>query len=86
MRHGSRPLALALSTALLLGAAPAAEPSATSEVTVLATGLRSSTGVVRACMTGDMATFPRCQTAGAAGAGGIARHAKVYGMFTTRIA
>lgn len=51
---------------MLLGAAPAAEPSGTSEVTVLATGLRSSTGVVRACMTGDMATFPRCQTAGSA--------------------
>jgi uncharacterized protein (DUF2141 family) len=29
-------------------------------VTVVATGLRNAEGVVRACMTGDVARFPRC--------------------------
>lgn len=58
MRHGSRALALALSAAALVGAAPL--PASSCDVTIVATGLRNAHGVVRACMTGDSAQFPRC--------------------------
>lgn len=58
MRHRSRPLALALSAAALAGGAP--PPEATSDVTVVATGLRNAHGVVRGCMTGEAAHFPSC--------------------------
>lgn len=37
---------------------PAATP--TSEVTIDASGVRSSKGVIRACMTADPVRFPRC--------------------------
>lgn len=58
MRHRSRTVALALSgAALLVGGAPAA----TSDVVVIATGLRNANGVVRACMTGDTDHFPNCK-------------------------
>lgn len=58
MRHRSRTLALALSSGALLGAA---SPSVTSDVTITATGLRNAHGVVRACMTGEVAHFPSCK-------------------------
>jgi len=58
VRHGSRALALAVIAAPLLGAA---DPAATSDVTVVATGLRNTHGVVRACMTGEVAQFPSCK-------------------------
>lgn len=58
MRHGSRTVALVLAGAALLGASP---PVATSDVTVIATGLRNAQGVVRACMTGEVAHFPSCK-------------------------
>ena len=57
MRHGSRALALALGAAALIGATS----PATSDVTVVATGLRNANGVVRACMTGEVAHFPSCK-------------------------
>ena len=57
MRDRPGPVALALTAAALLGAA---SPPATSDVTVVATGLRNAHGVVRACMTGEVAHFPRC--------------------------
>ena len=57
MRHGSRALALALSAAALIGAAN----PVTSDVTVVATGLRNHKGLVRACMTGEVAHFPSCK-------------------------
>lgn len=62
MRDRPGPVALALSGAALLGAAnpPAAAPAA-ADVTVIATGLRNTHGVVRACMTGEVAHFPRCE-------------------------
>ena len=60
MRHRSRAvLALAGLTALPLLAA-AGEPAGTS-VTVEVTGLRSTEGVVRACMTSHPDRFPRCR-------------------------
>ena len=58
MRHGSRALALALSCAALLGGA---SPPTASDVTITATGLRNHKGVVRACMTGEVAHFPSCK-------------------------
>lgn len=59
MRHGSRPLALALAATALLGAtAPAAPNSA--EVTILAKNLRNDRGVVRACLTKQADRFPNC--------------------------
>lgn len=58
MRHGSRVVALALGAAALLGAA---SPPATSDVTVVATGLRNANGVVRACMTNQADHFPSCK-------------------------
>ncbi len=57
MRHGSRSFALALSACALLGGA---SPPSTSDVTITATGLRNHKGVVRACMTGQIAHFPSC--------------------------
>ena len=73
MRNRSRHLLAlgALSAApVLLGASPAAHeapervPERTaqhSDVRVTVTGLRSQTGVVRACMTTDPGRFPRCR-------------------------
>ena len=58
MRHRSGALALALSLPALLGAAA---PPVTSEVTITATGLRNHKGVVRACMTAEVAHFPSCK-------------------------
>ena len=58
MRHGSRAFALALSSAALLGATSLA---ASSDVTITATGLRNAKGVLRACMTGEVAHFPSCK-------------------------
>ena len=58
MRHRSRALALVLSAAALPGAA---SPPETADVTIVATGLRNAHGVVRACMTGEAALFPRCK-------------------------
>jgi uncharacterized protein (DUF2141 family) len=48
--------------ALIVVAAALALPAATpvSDVTVTASGLRSSKGVIRACMTADPVRFPRC--------------------------
>ncbi len=55
MRHRSRAgLAIALAPVALGGAAP------THDVSVAVSGLRSSEGVVRACMTADPVRFPRC--------------------------
>jgi uncharacterized protein (DUF2141 family) len=51
----SRALGSLAAGALLLGAAPPAH-----EVSVTVGGLRSAKGVVRACMTGDAARFPKC--------------------------
>ena len=45
-----------MSAAALLGASP----PVTSDVTITATGLRNAHGVVRACMTGEVAHFPSC--------------------------
>ena len=46
----------------MLGAAnPPASGPATADVTVVATGLRNAHGVVRACMTGEVAHFPNCE-------------------------
>lgn len=61
MRDRSRPVALALiAPALLVGAAP---PPAGGDVVVVATGLRSVNGVVRACMTSERQHFPACRDA-----------------------
>lgn len=61
VRDRSRPVALVLAIggagALLAGASP----PTTSEVTVVATGLRNAHGVVRACMTGAVNHFPSCE-------------------------
>ncbi len=46
-----------MSAAALLGASP----PVTSDVTITATGLRNANGVVRACMTGEVARFPNCE-------------------------
>ncbi len=67
MQHGSRAgkAFLTLVTAALL-AAPAAQLSARpsgTQVVIEVTNLRSTDGVVRACMTRDSARFPRCQDA-----------------------
>ena len=58
-RHLRRLCALTLAAAspLVLGAGAAG----TAQVTVEVTGLRSSEGVVRACMTTDPARFPKCR-------------------------
>ena len=48
-------MAAAAGAALVLGAA-----TPTHEVTVSVNGLRSTEGVVRACMTTDAARFPKC--------------------------
>lgn len=58
MRHGSRAVALSLGSAALLGATPL---PLTSDVTVVAMGLRSEAGVVRACMTDAADIFPSCK-------------------------
>lgn len=50
-----RALAALAVGALVLGAAPPPP-----DVTVSVTGMRSVKGVVRACMTGDAARFPKC--------------------------
>lgn len=61
MRHRPGTVALALSAAVLLGAAsPSATTSTAADVTVVATGLRNTDGVVRACMTGQVTHFPSC--------------------------
>ncbi len=52
-------LALFPICSLVAAAAPATKEGAT--ITVTATDLRNSKGVVRACMTADEATFPRCR-------------------------
>lgn len=44
----------------MLGAAGPPNDPETSEVTVIATGLRNGHGVVRACMTSVVADFPSC--------------------------
>lgn len=59
MRHRSRALALALSATALLGAA--SPPPAGTEVTVVVAGLRNAHGVVRGCMTSEVAQFPSCK-------------------------
>ena len=62
MRDRPRPGALALTAVALLGAASPPTPAPeTSDVTVVATGLRNAHGVVRACMTGEVAHFPSCE-------------------------
>lgn len=58
MRHGSRPFALALGAAALVGAAAPAPPRA--DVTVVAKNLRNDHGVVRACLTNQAERFPTC--------------------------
>ena len=58
LRHRPGPFALALATGLLSGAAPPLPASA--EVTIVAKNLRSTHGVVRACLTGLSDRFPRC--------------------------
>ena len=55
-----------MTAGLLLAAAsplPPSSPSPSSgaQVTVVATGLRNTHGVVRACMTGEVAHFPSCK-------------------------
>lgn len=45
---------------MLGGAAPPATVE-TAEVTVVATGVRNTHGVMRACMTSDAGRFPRCR-------------------------
>ena len=50
-----RALAALAIGAMVLGAAPPPP-----DVTVSITGMRSTKGVVRACMTGDAARFPKC--------------------------
>lgn len=50
-----RALAALAVGAMVLGAAPPPP-----DVTVSITGMRSTKGVVRACMTGDAARFPKC--------------------------
>ncbi len=52
-----RPLAVLLAAPVLLSAAP----PPTVDVQVAITELRSSRGVVRACMTADPVRFPRCR-------------------------
>jgi uncharacterized protein (DUF2141 family) len=52
-----RPLAVLLAAPMLLSAAP----PPTVDVQVAITELRSSRGVVRACMTADPVRFPRCK-------------------------
>ncbi len=49
--------------ALATTPAPAAQPSArpTSDITITVTGLRSSEGVVRACITSNPDQFPKCR-------------------------
>jgi uncharacterized protein (DUF2141 family) len=62
VRHRSRAFALALTVPALAGAAgPAATAPQTSDVTITATDLRNGHGVVRACMTGEVAHFPSCK-------------------------
>ena len=51
-----------MSAAALFGASP----PATSDVTVVATGLRNADGLVRACMTGEVDRFPSCSDPAAA--------------------
>lgn len=62
MRHRPRPVAaltLALAAAPVLIGATAPPPGQSVQVDI--TGLRSTKGVVRACMTPHQAKFPRCQ-------------------------
>lgn len=61
----TRPGLLALGALALLGAAP----PQSGEIAVTVTGLRSSAGVVRACMTPDPDHFPKCR--GVEGARGV---------------
>lgn len=51
-----KPASLALA-GLVAGAAV---PAAANQVTITVTDIRSSKGVVRACLTADKKTFPRC--------------------------
>ena len=60
MRNRPRALALALIAAGTLGAA-SPSPTDSSEVTVVVSGLRNDHGVVRACLTSEVAHFPRCE-------------------------
>ena len=46
---------------LALGAGRRAAPPATGEVTVALTGLRSTKGLVQACLTRDAQAFPDCR-------------------------
>jgi len=57
VRDGSRPVALALGAAALLGGATVPAPA---DVTVVAVNLRNTHGVVRACLTEAVQQFPRC--------------------------
>lgn len=59
MRHGSRPLALALGATALLGATAPIAPDGAA-VTIVAKNLRNDRGVVRACLTNQADRFPNC--------------------------
>ena len=54
MTRAGGTMALAAGALMLSGAAPS------HEVSVSVSGLRSTKGVVRACMTGNAARFPKC--------------------------
>ncbi|MEM6474590.1 MAG: DUF2141 domain-containing protein [Pseudomonadota bacterium] len=72
MRHGSRPFtafgakgrtrrAVKAASILTAGAiAGAAAPAMASDVVITVTNIRSSEGVVRACITADRKSFPKC--------------------------
>ncbi len=62
MRHGSRPVALALGALALLGAVPPVELNALgdADVTIVAKNLRNDRGLVRACLTNQADRFPTC--------------------------
>ena len=67
--------------------APAAGPAASAQapgatITITVTDLRSAKGIVRACMTADEHSFPRCRgVAGAFGATAQAREGSVSFTF-----
>ena len=64
-------ISLVFAPLLIASTAPAQEGAT---VTVTVTDLRNSKGIVRACMTADEATFPRCR--GVPGAYGATAQAK----------
>lgn len=67
LRHRSRSFALVLTASVALtGAAPMTrDEHHGTDVVVVATGLRSGQGVVRACMTSERRNFPACRGASA---------------------